>query len=75
MTGPRKLLLILLGVVSAFLMVGQLALGQLILSGTTRREALIKAHQHNGYLSISLALAYVLISLWAIINTPNRPKA
>jgi hypothetical protein len=75
MTGPRKLLLILLGVVSAFLMVGQLALGQLILSGAMgAREKLIKAHQHNGYAAIALALVYVLVSLWTVINTPTRPK-
>ncbi|HEU5117988.1 MAG TPA: hypothetical protein VFT74_15295 [Isosphaeraceae bacterium] len=76
MTGPRKLLLILMGVVSAFLMVAQLALGQLILSGATgTREKLIKAHQHTGYSAIALALAYVLISLWTIINAPTKPKA
>ncbi len=75
MTGPRKLLLILLGVVSAFFLVAQLALGQLILTGgTDMREKLIKAHQHTGYTAIALALAYVLLSLWTVINSPTKPR-
>lgn len=75
MTGSRKLLLILLGTVSGFLMVGQLALGQLILSGAMgTREKLIKAHQHTGYTTIAVSLVYVLLSLWTIINAPTKPK-
>lgn len=75
MTGHRKLLLVLLGVVSAFLMMAQLALDQLVVSGAARHKTLVKAHEYIGYLAITLALVYVLVSLWSIINAPTRPKA
>lgn len=76
MSGPTKLLLILLGTVSGFLLTAQLVLGQVLAAGGTGgREKLIKAHQHTGYLAIALALTYVLTSIWSIINAPTKPKA
>lgn len=52
--------LILLGVVAALLIVGQLVLGQLILSG---RVNLVKAHQHSGYTAVLVSLVYIVLSL------------
>lgn len=55
-----RMFLILLGVVAALLIMGQLVLGQLILSG---RVNLVKAHQHSGYTAVLVSLVYIVLSL------------
>ena len=71
MSKTRKTVLIVLGVVSAILIVGQLVLGQLILSG---RSNLIKAHQHSGYTAVLVSLVYIIGSLMTLASLPTRPK-
>jgi hypothetical protein len=71
MSQQRKNLLILLGITSAVLIVIQLVLGQLILSG---RQNLIKAHQHSGYTTVVIALVYLALSLATIAGLPVQVK-
>ncbi len=72
MSTTQKIILFLLGGLSALLIVAQLVLGQLILSG---RADLIKAHQHSGYLAVTVALVYIVVSLAMVAMQPGRPKA
>lgn len=58
-----RVILMLLGVVAGLFLIGQLILGQLILSG---RVNLVKAHQHSGYTTVVLSLIYVVFSLRAL---------
>jgi hypothetical protein len=69
MSATKRTVLILLGSLAAVFLVAQVVLGQLILSG---RSNLIKAHQHTGYTTVVLALAYIGISLAAIAALPAR---
>jgi hypothetical protein len=65
-----KPLLMILGILSALLIVAQLVMGQLILSG---QAEWIKRHQHSGYLTVVVALAYIVLSLPKIASLPKRP--
>jgi hypothetical protein len=67
-----KPFLIVLGFLSALLIIAQLVLGQLILNGANK---LIKVHQHSGYTAVGLALIYIFLSLSKIASMPSRPKA
>jgi hypothetical protein len=58
-----RVILMVLGVVAGLFLIGQLILGQLILSG---RVNLVKAHQHSGYTTVVLSLVYVVLSLRAL---------
>lgn len=58
-----RVLLMVLGVVTGLFLIGQLILGQLILSG---RVNLVKAHQHSGYTTVVLSLVYVILSMKAL---------
>jgi hypothetical protein len=58
-----RFFLIGIGLLSALLIIGQLVLGQLILSG---RGNLAKAHQHSGYTTVLLSLVYIILSLRAL---------
>jgi hypothetical protein len=71
MTPARKVTLIVLGLLAAVLIVAQLVMGQLILSG---RPDLIKAHQHSGYSAVVVCLVYIALSLITVANLPTRPK-
>ncbi|MFM7130242.1 MAG: hypothetical protein ACKO85_15900 [Isosphaeraceae bacterium] len=51
-----------LGLLSALLIIGQLAMGQMIVMGKGG-TGLVKAHQHSGYTTVLLSLVYILISL------------
>jgi hypothetical protein len=66
-----KPFLIVLGFLAAALIITQLVLGQLILSG---QASLVKAHQHSGYTAVVVALVYIGLSLPRIIATPRAPK-
>ncbi len=66
-----KPFLIVLGILAAVLIVGQLVLGQLILSG---RADLRTAHQHSGYTAVVVALIYIGLTLPRIIASPRTPK-
>jgi hypothetical protein len=66
-----KIFLLVLGTLSALLIISQLVMGQLILSG---QAEWIKRHQHSGYLTVAVALVYIIFSLIAIASTPARDK-
>src|SRR5437764_1054118 len=66
-----KPFLIILGFVSAALIIAQLTIGQLIVASHDPR--LIKTHQHTGYLTVVVALLYILVSLPA--SAPPPPTA
>jgi hypothetical protein len=65
MTSAMKAFLLVLALLTAILILMQLVMGQLILSG---RQDLIKAHQHTGYTAVVLALVYVGVSVKAILG-------
>lgn len=71
MTGAQKIVLLALGFLAAFLILAQLVLGQLIVSG---RAELVKSHQHTGYMTVAVALVYILLSLWFAVTSPTRSK-
>jgi hypothetical protein len=55
-----KPLLLALGCLATLLIIAQLVMGQLIVSGNVR---LVKAHQHSGYLTVVVSLIYIALSL------------
>jgi hypothetical protein len=63
-----KVLLILLGVVSAILIVVQMVLGLLIRNG---EASLRTIHFHSGSLMVLVALAYIALSLATILSQPR----
>jgi hypothetical protein len=71
MNGTTKAVLLISGGLSAILILAQLVMGQLILSG---RADLIKAHQHSGYTAVVLSLLYIVGSLMTIASIPTRPR-
>ncbi len=66
-----KPFLLVFGTISALLIVSQLVMGQLILSG---QAEWIKRHQHSGYLTVVVALIYIVFSLVAIASMPRRER-
>jgi len=60
----------ILGFLSAVLILAQLTMGQLIVSGHDPK--MIKMHQHSGYLTVVVSLVYIVISLIVIASTPRR---
>jgi hypothetical protein len=66
-----KAFLIFLGIASAVLIVSQLVMGQLILSG---QAVWIKRHQHSGYLTVVVSLLYIGFSLATIASLPKRER-
>ena len=74
MNPKLKVLAIVLGALASVLLISQLVMGLLIVrgGGGFPLERLIKSHQHTGYLTVSVALVYVGVSLVAIASTPRR---
>ena len=66
-----KAILMILGLLASVLILSQLVMGQMILSGQAK---MIKAHQHSGYLTVVVTLAYIALSLAAIASMPKREK-
>jgi hypothetical protein len=64
-----KLFVLILGFLSAALIIAQVVMGQLILSGS---QNLIKSHQHSGYMTVVVSLAYIALSLVVIFSPPKR---
>jgi hypothetical protein len=64
-----KSLLILLGFLSALLIVSQMVMGLLIRNG---QASLRTAHFHSGSLMVLVALAYIALSLTTILGNPRR---
>jgi cytochrome b561 len=77
MNPKLKPALLILGLLASVLIISQLAMGLLIVQGAGSPNILklIKAHQHSGYLTVTVVLIYIVLSLWAIVSTPSRPKA
>jgi hypothetical protein len=69
-----KPLVLTLGTLSALLIVAQLVMGQLILSGGPEQALWIKRHQHSGYLTVVVTLAYVGLSMALIASSSRREK-
>jgi hypothetical protein len=67
-----RLFLLILGTLSALLILAQLVMGQLIVSG---QPQWIKGHQHSGYLTVGVALVYIVLSLMAIASIPRRDRS
>lgn len=67
-----KPFLILLGFLSAVLIIGQLVLGLLVANGHDQR--IVKAHQHFGYATVTVSLVYIVLSLLAIASPPKRDR-
>lgn len=65
-----KSALIILGVLSALLIVAQMVMGLLIRSG---QASLRTAHFHSGSLMVLITLVYISLSLSAIVSRP-QPK-
>lgn len=76
MTGNKRLLLMVLGVVAALFILAQLALGLTIVNAKTSPEMqemlpkLMKTHQHTGYVTVVFVLTYILLSLAALAKAP-----
>ena len=66
-----KLFLLIFGTISAILIIAQLVMGQLIVSG---RADLIKSHQHSGYLTVVVALIYIVFTLITIAAIPKQER-
>jgi hypothetical protein len=65
--------LMILGFLAAALIIAQLTLGQLLVSGRAT-PTLIKTHQHSGYMTVVVVLVYIVLSLLAIASLPRREK-
>ena len=66
-----KPFLMIFGTISAILIIAQLVMGQLIVGG---RADLIKSHQHSGYMTVVVALIYIVFSLLAIASMPRQER-
>jgi hypothetical protein len=66
-----KPLLMILGFLSAFLIIAQLVMGLLILNGQATMRT---AHQHSGYLTVVVTLVYIGFSLATIASMPRRER-
>jgi tetrahydromethanopterin S-methyltransferase subunit D len=64
-----KATLLILGFLSAALILAQLVMGQLIVG--SHDPGWIKRHQHTGYLTVVISLAYIALSLISIASTPR----
>jgi lipopolysaccharide export LptBFGC system permease protein LptF len=64
-----KPFLMILGFLSAVLIISQLVMGLLILQGQVSMRT---AHQHSGYLTVAVTLVYIGWSLAAIAKAPTR---
>jgi hypothetical protein len=76
MNAKLKPVLIVLGSIAAILIVTQLVMGLLIVQGggSMNLNTLVKAHQHSGYLTVTVVIAYIGLSLATIASIPVRPK-
>jgi len=66
-----RTLLIVLGLLSAVLIVTQMVMGLLIRNG---QATLRTAHFHSGSLMVLVALAYIALSLSAILSKPRADR-
>jgi hypothetical protein len=69
-----RVVLIVLGVLSALLIVAQLVMGLLLANGQAS-VALQKSHQHTGYLAVVVVLSYISLSLPQVISGVKKTPA
>jgi hypothetical protein len=75
MSSTRKTVLFILGTLAAILIFGQLLMGRIILSHPDDVHRWVKLHEHSGYLTVVVTLAYIVTSLVAIALTrPPRSE-
>ena len=67
-----KALLLVLGFLSAFLLILQMVLGLLIRGG---QASLRTAHFHSGSLMVLVALGYIALSLTVIFSKPRTERS
>jgi len=72
MSSAMKATLLILGLLTAVFILAQIVMGQLMLA--TPAPYLRKAHQHSGYTTVVLTLAYVAVSLRVVMSIPTRVK-
>jgi len=65
-----KPFLLILGFLSAVLIIAQLVMGLLILQGQDPWWR--KAHEHSGFLTVAVSLLYIAWSLAIIVRAPKR---
>lgn len=84
MTGTKKIFLFLLGLLSSLFILAQLVLGLAIVFGggnpwiRQNMGRIMMSHQHTGYTTVALVLAYIIVSLVAIARVPtltNRDRS
>jgi hypothetical protein len=73
LASTMKPLLILLGFLSALLILAQLVMGLLIRNGQAA-PALRTTHFHSGTLMVIVSLAYIGLSLSALISKPSLKR-
>ena len=71
MSRAKKTALLILGAISALLIVSQFVMGMLILSDPGSL-AIRKSHQHSGYLTAAVVFVYIAISLIVIASSPRK---
>ena len=72
MSGPKKILLLIVGALAALLVVSQFVMGMLIIQGGSPK--IRTAHQHSGYATAVVALIYIVWSMMTLASLPSRPK-
>jgi hypothetical protein len=72
-SSAMRVFLLILGFFAAALIIGQLVLGQLILS-SGHLPRWTTAHRHSGYLTVVVSLLYIGFSLASIASTPKLPR-
>jgi hypothetical protein len=71
MSGPVKVVLMILGALAAILIILQFVMGMLILSDPGSL-GLRKAHQHSGYLTALISVVYIAWSLVVVARLSAR---
>jgi cytochrome b561 len=66
MGGAKRIAVIVLGALSAVMIVAQFVMGLLMY----RFPKMIEAHKHSGHMTVVVVLVYVFLSLSAILTTP-----
>jgi hypothetical protein len=76
MNSKLKPVLLILGLLASLLIISQLVMGLLLAKGGGALEIqkLSKMHQHTGYLTVTVSLIYIVLSLSTIVKLPTKPK-
>lgn len=75
MTSGTKAFLIILALLATILILAQLVMGLLLASGGQVNPGLRKSHQHTGYTTVVIVLAYVALSLRVLLGIRARDAA